>query len=232
MRIATWNCCRGPSAKKLAAASSLGADLVVLTESALPPRESAQCRYYTETPDLGITVMGAPGWTIEPLGRVADLPRYVIPFRISGRGQFTLIAVWALAEPRYAAAIETGLRAYGSMLSSGPCIVAGDFNTNASYKPTEHPNHQGLVARLEAAGLSSCYHQATGEPQGKESLPTYYHQRKRTQPFHIDHCFVPSRWLTDGVKVDVLDDHVWESLSDHRPLVVEFQQTEFSAAAV
>jgi endonuclease/exonuclease/phosphatase family metal-dependent hydrolase len=51
--------------------------------------------------------------------------------------------------------------------------------------------------------------------------PTYYHQRHSGDPWHIDFCFIPERWASKVVRVDVFDGEPWSALSDHRPLVVD-----------
>jgi endonuclease/exonuclease/phosphatase family metal-dependent hydrolase len=58
---------------------------------------------------------------------------------------------------------------------------------------------------------------------GDESRPTIYWQRKRGQPYHVDDCFVPERWVAriDDVAVGGWDDLAAES--DHRALVVAAQ---------
>ncbi len=79
-----------------------------------------------------------------------------------------------------------------------------------------------MVAELSALGLQSIYHSAMQEPQGKESVPTFFLQRNLQKPYHIDYVFASADLLpTCSLHLGTPED--WLPLSDHVPLVVTLQ---------
>ena len=52
---------------------------------------------------------------------------------------------------------------------------------------------------------------------------TFYMYRKQERGFHIDHCFVPNAWAPYLESVQVGADADWRQLSDHCPMVVDFE---------
>jgi endonuclease/exonuclease/phosphatase family metal-dependent hydrolase len=65
--------------------------------------------------------------------------------------------------------------------------------------------------------------------QGFEAEATiYWRDRNKDGPkYHIDYCFVPSSWTGSlaAVSVGSFDDWVGSGLSDHVPLIVDFEFT-------
>jgi hypothetical protein len=53
--------------------------------------------------------------------------------------------------------------------------------------------------------LVSAYHAFHAVEHGHESQPTYRHQFKTSQPWHIDFGFVPVAWMNHLVSVEVID---------------------------
>ena len=52
------------------------------------------------------------------------------------------------------------------------------------------------------------------EEHGQETRPTFFMNRNRTKPYHIDYCFVSDKFKVESVRV------VEVNCSDHFPLVV------------
>jgi endonuclease/exonuclease/phosphatase family metal-dependent hydrolase len=71
----------------------------------------------------------------------------------------------------------------------------------------------------------SAYHAFHRVEHGDETHPTYRHQRKPSQPWHIDFCFVPACWAANLVSVEILDGKRWATRSDHLPLKVDIRFT-------
>jgi exodeoxyribonuclease III len=138
---------------------------------------------------------------------------------VQGRIAFTLIAVWTVMPERnrltYPEILLAGLDGCSHAMSQGPVVVAGDFNSNASYEPQRRPNHQEVVDRLTSLGLVSAYHAYHNEAHGRESRPTHLHSSGGL--FHIDYCFVPSGWTQA-----ICDVRIGERIGDHNPVVVDF----------
>jgi exodeoxyribonuclease III len=156
---------------------------------------------------------------------------HVLPIRIDGPTQFNLLAVWACHahansyEGRQGPLMRA-MTAYRSFIQDGPTVVAGDFNDNVLWdKPKKLNNHGTNVGTLKTFELKSAYHQSRHVEQGQEPEPTiYWRNRKVDGPrYHIDYCFIPDRWINDGLTVDVglFQDWVGVGLSDHVPLVVD-----------
>ena len=76
-------------------------------------------------------------------------------------------------------------------------------------------------SRVSRLGLKSAYHTGADCSYGEEHHPTYYHYKKFRNPFHLDYCFVPSKWLAGEFTASVGSFDDWSEVSDHRPIVVE-----------
>jgi hypothetical protein len=221
MRLATWNCARGPWPAKRAAAEALQADILVLTEVPRTARLDGLHWFGNHLGQNGITVLTAPGYTAEPLAP-ADVPPCVVPFRVHGPTSFTLLAVWTWPEPpfkNYKAPLLAGLGAYRAL--PGPFVIAGDFNGNTSFdRPGSRLKWSECFRVVEEFGVVSAYHAAAGEPYGHESQPTQYQTRKTHKPFHLDYVFIPSDWrgALRRVRIPGFEEY---ALSDHRPVVVD-----------
>jgi exonuclease III len=99
-------------------------------------------------------------------------------------------------------------------------IVAGDFNNGPRWdRPGSRNNFHTFNSQFNQLGLYSAYHSFSGELPGQESKPTYFHQRNHEKRFHIDYIF--SNLLGKG-KVHIGDFKEWSKLSDHVPVVSEY----------
>jgi exonuclease III len=111
---------------------------------------------------------------------------------------------------------------YGEQIrSSEKVIIAGDFNNGPQWDTPGHRNNfVGIDDELNKLGLFSAYHVSKSEEFGKESSPTYFHQKNLDKPFHIDYIYSnlkPSK----SVEVGLFSD--WSKFSDHVPVIAEFQ---------
>ncbi|HEU4556544.1 MAG TPA: endonuclease/exonuclease/phosphatase family protein [Longimicrobium sp.] len=223
MRLVTWNCCRGKFAAKSPFVRELAPDVAVLQECARPADESPEVRWAGENPNQGIAVLTANGYVAEPIAIDADVPRWMVPYRITGPVEFTLLAVWALPlRGSYVRAVCLGIDALAGLISSGPTVVTGDFNANPFFdRKRVQWTYATIEARLHALGLASAYHAFHGEAPGQESRATYYHMWRQDLAYHLDYCFVPRDWLPLLNRVDVGGWEEWKGRSDHRPVIVE-----------
>lgn len=204
MRLVAWNCCRGPIQRKLDALRRLVPDVAVLPESPPPVEPCPRTQWFSAGESkLGILVWTSAPFRATPLAR-AELPNCVIPLRIDGPLAFNLLAVWTWPAPSYLKALTNALQAYGSLLSSGPTVVMGDFNGNPVFdKPRQRAKWSDAFGQLNASGLVSAYHHAQQVNYGSEPDPTHHYLRKPERPFHIDYCFVPQEWSARGVEAAV-----------------------------
>ena len=102
-------------------------------------------------------------------------------------------------------------------------VLAGDFNSSAIWDSGDRWwNHSDVVEELSGLGIKSVYHQQTGEMHGKESIPTLYFQKKISRPYHIDYVFSPEKFLQRKKKIEIGKVEDWLGLSDHMPILYEF----------
>jgi len=80
-----------------------------------------------------------------------------------------------------------------------------------------------LLEITDALGLVSAYHNFFHEDFGKETRPTYFHQGKKENPFHLDYCFLPKEWIPMIDRVEVGKYSEWGQISDHVPLIVDLK---------
>jgi exodeoxyribonuclease-3 len=223
LRIVTWNCCRGKFAAKTAFVRQLAPDVAVIQECARPDAESPEARWAGENPLQGIAVLTANGYTAEPIHVDADVPKWMVPFRITGPEAFTLVAVWALPmASSYSRAVCLGIDALADLIASGPTVITGDFNASPIFdRKRVQWTYGAIEARLHALELASAYHTFHAEAPGEETRATYYHMWRQDLAYHLDYCFVPRTWLPRIERVDVGGFEEWKGRSDHRPVGVE-----------
>ena len=224
MRLTTWNCHHGSCEERLARLASISPDIAVLQECARPPFEVPGLLWFGDNPKKGISMFARAPYTLSAIPQDVTVPRYVIPIKVSGPTEFTLLAVWTLNDKphQYIRAVAKALEAYNLLLRNAPAVAMGDFNSNAIWDG-DHPadsNHSSVVERMTKLKLVSAYHSVRGEEHGSERENTYYHQWNPLKGFHIDYCFVPLAWQhrISDVQVGSYDDG--KEQSDHRPLTV------------
>jgi endonuclease/exonuclease/phosphatase family metal-dependent hydrolase len=161
-------------------------------------------------------------YRLEALKGRANRGRAVIGATVSGPVSFTALGIWSRG-PHYVDDVMRTLTAYDRVLRSGPAIVMGDLNSGTNLAGTRSANkgHSRILDTFADLGLVSAYHAFHHFEHGREVHPTYRHQRKPSQPWHIDFCFVPVGWAVVGV--EVLDGKEWVTRSDHLPLKVDVQ---------
>jgi exonuclease III len=105
--------------------------------------------------------------------------------------------------------------------SSEKVVIAGDFNNGPQWDIPGHRNNFVDINRvLNEFGLYSAYHVSKSEEFGKETSPTYFHQRNPQKPFHIDYVYSN---LSPIKSVEVGSFSDWSKKSDHVPLIVTFE---------
>jgi hypothetical protein len=225
MRLVTWNCCRGPFAKKVPLLESFAPDITIIQECPKPDHESDHCLWFGDNQRQGILVQSFGPYTVSALPSAPDVPNYIIPIQVHGPFSFVLLAVWSKANPdyRYVEAVVRAVEIYENLLTTSPSIVIGDLNSNAIWDSTHPPelNHSALVKLLNRIGLVSSYHHFHGEAHGAESRPTYYFHWNEYKSYHIDYCFIPHSWAPHINLVEIGSHDEWKKYSDHRPLLVD-----------
>jgi exodeoxyribonuclease-3 len=231
MKIITWNCA-GRFAKTANVLFAENPDIAVIQECLKITISSLEIGGYDvlwfgNEGRKGVAVFCKSNWQMRQIA--APRHNWVIPLHVTGPEDFTLIAVWScppkIRSQAYITLIRTALREDSQWFTTGPVILAGDFNSNSKWDKPRTQNHKSLVADLEKLGLASVYHAQYLEAQGAESIHTFHLQWKTEKPFHIDYIFVPKDWLSRLLHFEVGDHPRWSRLSDHRPLIASFGRT-------
>jgi len=177
-------------------------------------------------PNIGMGIFyRKTDWTVSRLEDTKHDIQWVVPFRVTGPENFTLIAVWACEvkgskRDSYVGQVNRAIKEHSDWFDNGPAVVAGDFNSNACWdKERSNWNHSTMVAELRSRGLSSIYHTLTKEGHGEETTPTFHLQKNKEKDFHIDYIFAPDAWQK-RLQMTLGDSSKWLCHSDHCPLTL------------
>jgi endonuclease/exonuclease/phosphatase family metal-dependent hydrolase len=145
----------------------------------------------------------------------------------SNEVDFTLLAVWAQRTKghdfRYIGQVWKAVYYYEDILSEKKVIIAGDFNSNVIWdKNHRHASHSMTIKKLSDMNIHSVYHKHFSQLPGNEIHPTFYLYRHENKPYHIDYCFVSEYFMEKLTKVEIGNYVNWKALSDHSPLIVNF----------
>jgi endonuclease/exonuclease/phosphatase family metal-dependent hydrolase len=234
VRLVIWNC-QGGLHRKIAAIMALHPDLAIIQECECPDRlQSRSAAWRTrpsvwcgDSPTKGLAVISFSDAQLAIDATHDPALKHLLPVVVAGSPSFRLLAVWTKedAERRamYIGQAVLGVKQYAPFIAGNATVVAGDFNSNQSWdRPNRPYRHAEMVHRLEGQGLVSAYHHYYGEAQGAETRNTFYMYRQQDRGFHIDHCFVPRAWTPHLRSVQIGAYADWRYLSDHCPMVVEF----------
>lgn len=103
-------------------------------------------------------------------------------------------------------------------------LIGGDFNVTVSHSPaSERPARRqelAIHARLaDEFGLVNCWQAANPDVPPAQTLRW---TGDRTTPYHCDGIFVPGSWQARLRSCVVLAGDDWDRLSDHNPVVAQF----------
>lgn len=247
MKVVTWNC-NGALRKKTEALDALGCDILVIQECEDPARSTQGYKRWADNylwvgqnKNKGIGVFARNAHKIENLNwygefeiqgllSTSDSIRWstndlelFLPVKIND--ELTLLACWTKGGVsqsfRYIGQLWKYLQVHRSELSSRKTMIMGDLNSNARWdRPDRWWSHTDTVNELVNLGVYSLYHRQMGEEQGQESQPTFYLQKNKSKPYHIDYVFMSDDLIDSGkLAVGNMDD--WLDVSDHMPLIVE-----------
>ncbi len=123
-------------------------------------------------------------------------------------------------------------------------IICGDFNSSTVFNP-EHrvkdsngnaKDHTNLNNKFNSKGLFSVYHELSNEENGKEKQKTFFQSWHLNYSFHLDYVYANKDIIEKTTliekgkrynkdlhnKFEILDYSKWACLSDHLPIVFEF----------
>ena len=186
-------------------------------------------RWFGANPHKGIGIFSYSNYRLTLLKKYNPDFQYVIPISVTGgEYSFTLFAIWANnpADPdgTYVEQVWKALAYYKRELGKSPVILMGDFNSNTIWdRPQRKGNHSSVVELLKTNHIFSTYHHHFKQIQGKEKHPTLYMYRHKNKPYHLDYCFASSKFLEKLDTVKIGTHAKWSPLSDHVPIIVNFQ---------
>ena len=227
--------------RKVEALLALRPDVAIISECATPARLTEQSAtnwleaepvWIGNNPTKGLGVFTFNGFQAELAANYTGRLRYVAPVHVTGPVQFNLLGVWAqnasggVTRKRQLGPLRRAITRYRDLLTSGPAVIAGDWNSNAIWdKPGWRINHMTKVRILSDIDLVSAYHEVTGEAQGRETTPTHYWRDRREDgpTYHIDYAFVPRDWVGRITHFEIGSFSQWcgNGLSDHVPLILD-----------
>ncbi len=227
MRIISWNC-NMAYATKQEGILSLHPDVVLLQECSQKHIKESGARFshwIGKNPHKGLGVLGFGDhvFTLSP----AYTPNYpwFLPFRVEDE-HLNLLGVWAHVregKDRYVRITHQAIDVYQAFLEEGLSLAIGDFNSNTIWDAAfAGSSHSDLVAKLERLQMRSVYHAQTQEPQGKETISTFYLYRHADKGYHIDYAFVSQRLLEKTV-LTIPEPSKWLPRSDHLPLLLDIR---------
>jgi len=235
MKLITWNC-QGAFRKKMEAILCHQPDILVVQECEHPdrlvfnettPRPNA-LHWHGDNLHKGLGLFSYSEYKFELLPQFNPEFRYILPFRVTGYGQmFTLFAIWAMDnkvnyEARYIGQIWLAINYYIKLLGD-PIILVGDFNSNKIWDHKDRVgNHSAVVNLLAENDIHSIYHKHFNSEQGKEMHPTFFLQRNKNKPYHIDYCFASADIAGKVQNVEIGTFENWIAHSDHSPLEITF----------
>lgn len=178
----------------------------------------------------GLGLICSNGWSVENF-RELDC-QYFTPCTVRrGDDSVFVLGVWTHAAPYYVSSLRRALNEIRSEISGGGAIIAGDFNQSVIFdtKCRDELKFSRVLRDLSGIGLNSAWHTYADEAHGAESQSTYYHRRKRAEPFHIDFVFASDNLMQclSDVRVGSFDDWVSTGLSDHTPVSATFNTSRF-----
>lgn len=235
MKLITWNC-QGAFRKKADVILKYNPDILVVQECEHPsklifnsdtklPKDSL---WVGDNHHKGIGIFSYSKYRFKLLDIYNPNFKTIIPIVVTGGAiDFTLYAIWANnpqdKKNQYVGQIWKAIEHYDQLLNVGSTILTGDFNSNTIWdRPSRIGNHSKVVEVLSDKKIFSIYHHYYSQIQGKEDHPTFYLQRKKDKPYHLDYCFASHDLLSKVKKFEVGTYKNWIAHSDHSPLFVEF----------
>jgi exodeoxyribonuclease-3 len=235
LKIITWNC-QGALRRKFEIILKRQPDILVVQESERPDKVILNNKinpptdYYWHGDNIhkGIGIYSFSDYKFEFLPIFNPEFRYILPFRVTGKGKsFILLAIWAMSNKvnysaRYIGQVWRAINYYESLLAES-IILVGDFNSNKIWNYKKRVgSHSDVVRKLADNKIESVYHRYFNLQQGEEKDPTFYLQRKRNKPYHIDYCFASGDFLDKLQEVKIGTYENWIIHSDHAPLIINF----------
>ncbi len=235
MKLISWNC-QGAFRKKADIILKHQPDILVIQECEHPDKllfspttvRPKDFLWFGENNHKGLGVFSYGDYKFQLINSHSSDIKTVLPISVTGaQFHFTLFAVWANnrhdKNNQYIEQVWKAISYYSQILRNGHIIITGDFNSNKIWdKKHRAGNHSAVVDTLAKMNIHSAYHKHFEQEQGKEKHPTFFLQRNKNKPYHIDYCFASTDIFDKVLNVEVGTYDNWIPYSDHSPLTIEF----------
>ena len=238
MKIVTWNC-NGALRNKFENLSQLDADIFIIQECENPetiPRQKTSYHKFAQNTlwcgsnkNKGLGVFATNHFILEKQelnynwrGRSLQ---WFLPFRLNKQN---ILAVWNHHAKAKAFAYigQFWLFMQNNKDYFNNLIIAGDFNSNVIWDHWDRWwNHADCVNELKAKNIESVYHSINNVEQGSEKQNTFFLQKNKSKGYHIDYFFAERNIINKTKKFEILDFNNWKTISDHVPVIWEFELT-------
>ncbi|PKA23197.1 endonuclease/exonuclease/phosphatase [Leptospira sp. mixed culture ATI2-C-A1] len=251
MRIVSWNCAGG-FRKKFEQIQKLSPDITIIQECENPNLYIKEFRSFEyknfiwegETKNKGIGIFTKSDFKLQRLNwknhfeiSINEINSELLKWNSDGLKQFLpfsindrihILAVWTKGGENlafgYIGQFWKYILANKSDILNHKPIIIGDFNSNVIWDKIDRWwNHSEIINILESWNYESLYHVKFKDEQGREKNPTFFLQRKREKPYHIDYAFIQIDKM-DNSSLELGKYEDWIEFSDHLPLVVNFEE--------
>ena len=232
MKLITWNC-QGAFRKKAHIILELLPDILVVQECEHPDRivfnslQPNDFLWFGDYQHKGLGIFSFSNLKFKLLDEHNPAFKTIVPILVTGgQSNFILFAIWANnpqdKHHKYIDQVWRAVNFYDKIISSSTILI-GDFNSNKIWDwKHRNGNHSDVVNFLTEKNIHSIYHILLREEQGKETHPTFFLQRNKTKPYHIDYCFASSNMIERIQKFEIGKFESWIVHSDHLPVVIHF----------
>tara|TARA_Y100001954_G_scaffold237439_1_gene301128 strand:- start:150 stop:644 length:495 start_codon:yes stop_codon:yes gene_type:complete len=148
--------------------------------------------------------------------------KYFLPVLVNA--EFQLLGVWAHKNnsPNFGYIGQFWKYLQVNLDKFDNIIIAGDLNSNAIWDQWDRWwNHSDVIKILSKRKIESLYHLYNKVEQGNEKEPTFFLQRKKEKPYHIDYVFGSDFFTENLSKLEVGEIDKWLLISDHLPISIE-----------
>lgn len=234
MKIVTWNC-NGALRNKFEHLSDLNADIYIIQECENP--ELTKHKQYIlwvgnhlwkgDNKNKGLGIFAKNKTKLELINWSSIYQdhevKHFLPCLINN--EFQLLGVWTSQNlsPNFAYIGQLWKYLQINKINFNKIILAGDFNSNTIWDEWDRWwNHSDVVCDLIKMNIFSMYHRHFKEEQGNESKPTFFLQRNRAKPYHIDYIFASLEIANNITNFELGNIEKWLKYSDHLPIIFEF----------
>lgn len=234
MKILTWNC-NGAFRKKYKSLELFNSDIMIIQECE-NPEESSDIDYKTfaqnslwigNNKNKGLGIFAKDDILIVNNNWPTEELKYFISCRINE--SFNLLGTWCHGANSptfgYIGQFWKYLQLNKSKMQN--IIIAGDFNSNSIWDKWDRWwNHTDVVRELSENGIKSFYHELNNIEQGKEVKPTFFLQKNKEKPYHIDYFFGSAEILKKIISLKIENYKDWINISDHMPILIEIKDND------